>query len=159
MNLLQKILAAAQAVPAEKIVGVTEPVGEGEKVIGHLNDPILRGLHHHIGDLVDAANAKNADIKLIPDQLGPHDRKTCHRCQALEQFEMNDIKHLKVVKDLFWASLHEELPEEVRKAHHASDSSGIGLRNGWEIVALAPRKDDGEDLLGGMLIASLLARG
>ena len=115
---------------------IETPVSEEDTVLGPL-PPELRPLYQLQCDLSDQHSDACQAIKswlrehddFDPDELENADPELISQHQELDL--KHDVIHCQwdTVRNLFWASVHEALPD----AHHHRK---VGLRSDWQVVAV-----------------------
>jgi len=123
------------------------PVAEGEKVIGQIMSPELRGLfvyrervRQQLSEKVENATSQGLDLL---EGSPEHDPSTCPSCKLQRELRGMD-KLLKFINEFFWLGVEHELSAEARA--ELLDGSAIGIRTDWQIVSILPKHSVGVEI-------------
>ncbi len=115
-----------------------DAVGEGETVLGTVEDQRIRSVWKLRGLLVDEMNGrKPADLDpdnndSIREWLGSH---TLDEAEAVVALGKRYHKAIEALESVVWTAIRDSL-----KGGH--DHDGIGLRKDWQVVSLPAEPDD-----------------
>ena len=121
----------------------TTEVKDTDEVIGRLEDPELKKLstfrilyHLEFAKRVEAMKSElqQEDSHGQADG-GDHDTLTCKGCMLRREHDRLE-KRSEFLDALFWTALKDELPEEAIIKLDSDESSGCGIRAGWQVVSM-----------------------
>jgi hypothetical protein len=150
-KLVGRIVDGVNAIKVEEITLPKGRVEEGEVVVGTICDIELRKFHEFREQLHQGLRAKKEAAMELKTAEGSkeHVAEKCPGCIAGMDLLLESV-FVEAVSNLFWSEVKESLSIEGKFKVH--DAGGVGLRENWQIVALAERRNP----LAGLLALGLL---
>ena len=137
---------ASENLKTSESISPTEPVGEGEGVIGKIDDPMLQrmlilrlSMRQELDKFATAVTLMFGNRHSAEDESKPeHDPATCQRCDMRRKFARLTDK-MTTLDHLYWGNLHSTLDDKALDTL-AAHAGGMALRTGWQVVAYPPEQ-------------------
>ena len=147
MKWLDSVFKQMEGIKRADIRDAENEIRSGEVLIAVIEDESIKKLftlRQRMGDqiLALAQKAMHSAIDEMAQDDGFHDPKTCVGCKLQHEASVLKEQH-ETLDSLFWTEVKTLLTESQISAAEAKvkgGSNGIGIRKGWQVVAMPPER-------------------